>query len=173
MTSPAGIFPALPKNTKWFNKAARSNRYRAALTAVLLSLSVMSVILSPTAQLERRVIASSVPSLETSSAVRPKLGLVSWLKELQPDHSLNDLNQSISFSAHPGIVPMQGCQRRCKDHSKDKFKTWNGQQGGCWLQVWRQFTDSCTQYQWYNTCGRYWDKDPKGAPKLYWTCCVH
>jgi|GEM_PF-2913766 len=67
----------------------------------------------------------------------------------------------------------QGCQRRCLDPHPGEFRWWNGQQNGCWIQVWRSWPDGCQHYQWFNSCNGYWDSYPNGAPRVYWTCCVH
>ena len=71
------------------------------------------------------------------------------------------------------VEPQGGCQRRCQDPHPGQFQTWNGQQNGCWIQVWRKWPDGCQHYQWYNSCNGYWDAYPNGAPKVFWTCCVH
>lgn len=64
--------------------------------------------------------------------------------------------------------PIQvGCAGRCINPHPGQFRTWNGQVNGCFVQVWRQFGDGCTHYQWWNTCYNYWD------PQIWWTCCVH
>ena len=71
------------------------------------------------------------------------------------------------------VEPQGGCQRRCQDPHPGQFQTWNGQQNGCWIQVWRKWPDGCQHYQWYNSCNGYWDAYPNGAPKVFWTCCIH
>lgn len=81
---------------------------------------------------------------------------------------------------HDAIVsdtfePMQisPCKRRCVDPHPGQFKYWNGQQNGCWIQVWRAWPDGCQHFQWFNSCNGYWDVYPDGRPKVSWTCCVH
>jgi len=65
------------------------------------------------------------------------------------------------------------CKRRCQDPHPGQFKYWNGQQNGCWIQVWRAWPDGCQHFQWFNSCNNYWDSYPNGAPRVNWTCCVH
>lgn len=62
---------------------------------------------------------------------------------------------------------------RCVDPHPGPFKSWYGEKNGCWVAVWRQWPDGCTHYQWFNACNNYWDVYPNGAPKVYWTNCVH
>lgn len=56
---------------------------------------------------------------------------------------------------------------RCWNPHPGQFRTWPGQQNGCAVQVWRQFQDGCTHFQWYNKCNNIWD------PQIYWTYCIH
>ncbi len=69
------------------------------------------------------------------------------------------------------LIPMQraqaGCSGHCLNPHPGQFRTWNGQVNGCFVQVWRQWADGCTHYEWFNTCYNYWD------PQIWWTCCVH
>jgi hypothetical protein len=67
----------------------------------------------------------------------------------------------------------QNCGGRCLNPHPGNFRTWNGQQNGCWLTVWRQWPEGCTHHQGFNTCTRTWDVDQHGNPRVYWTCCVH
>jgi hypothetical protein len=68
----------------------------------------------------------------------------------------------------------QACNGRCLNPHPNQFKTWYGQRKGNWVQVYRQWTDGCTHYQWLDTKTNTWDVDPKTkAPKISWTCCVH
>lgn len=62
---------------------------------------------------------------------------------------------------------------RCIDPHPGQFRSWSGDRNGCWVAVHRQWQDGCTHYQWYNACYNYWDTHPNGAPKVYWTQCVH
>jgi hypothetical protein len=66
-----------------------------------------------------------------------------------------------------------GVGGRCVDQHSVPFQLSYGQQNGCWIQVWRTFQDGCVQYQWFNTCANYWDVNPDGSPKVFWTRCVH
>lgn len=70
-------------------------------------------------------------------------------------------------------IPQQPCRGRCQDPHGGEFQSWSGQQVGCFMQIWRKWPDGCLHYQWYNSCYGYWDSWPNGAPKVYWTCCVH
>lgn len=56
---------------------------------------------------------------------------------------------------------------RCLNPHPGPFRYWNGAQNGCLIQVWRQWQDGCTHFQWFNTCNNFWD------PQIYWTYCVH
>ena len=67
----------------------------------------------------------------------------------------------------------QNCGGRCINPHPGNFRTWNGQQNGCWLTVWRQWPEGCTHHQGFNTCTNRWDVDQYGNAKVNWTCCVH
>jgi len=67
----------------------------------------------------------------------------------------------------------QVCTGRCVNPHQGPFNWWNGEQKGCWIAVWRRWQEGCQHYQWFNTCNGYWDSEPTGAPRVYWTCCVH
>jgi hypothetical protein len=68
----------------------------------------------------------------------------------------------------------QACNGRCLNPHPNQFKTWYGQRKGTWVQVYRQWSDGCTQYQWFDTQSNRWDEDARTkAPKIFWTCCVH
>ena len=56
---------------------------------------------------------------------------------------------------------------RCLNPHPGPFRSWPGQQNGCLVQVWRQWQDGCTHFQWANNCNGSWD------PQIYWTYCVH
>lgn len=56
---------------------------------------------------------------------------------------------------------------RCWNPHPGPFRSWNGMQNGCLIQVWRQWQDGCTHFQWFNTCYNVWD------PQIYWTYCIH
>jgi hypothetical protein len=70
-------------------------------------------------------------------------------------------------------IPTQACGGRCLNPHPGNFTSWNGQQNGCWLAVWRRWPEGCTHYQWFNTCNGSWDSNPDNTPRVYWTCCVH
>jgi hypothetical protein len=61
----------------------------------------------------------------------------------------------------------------CLNPHPGAFRSWYGEKNGCWVAVYRQWPDGCTHYQWYNACTGAWDIYPNGAPKVYWTVCVH
>lgn len=61
----------------------------------------------------------------------------------------------------------------CWDPHAGEFRWWNGQQNGCWLQIFRAWPDGCQHYQWFNSCNGYWDSNPNGSPRVYWTNCNH
>jgi hypothetical protein len=68
----------------------------------------------------------------------------------------------------------QACNGRCLNPHPNQFKTWYGERKGTWVQVYRQWADGCTHYQWFDTRTNTWDVDPRtNAPKISWTCCVH
>lgn len=77
------------------------------------------------------------------------------------------------------------------DLGADEAKLYRVQGGNCWnphpgafsvqnqgvnqclVQVWRTFYDGCVHYQFFNPCAGTWDVYPNGAPRVYWTRCVH
>jgi len=65
------------------------------------------------------------------------------------------------------------CRGRCLNPHPNQYRTWYGQQNGCFVQVWRGWPEGCQHYQWYNSCNGYWDVNPDGSARVYWTCCVH
>jgi hypothetical protein len=67
-------------------------------------------------------------------------------------------------------APVSG---NCVNPHPGPFRSWNGEQRTCWLAVWRAWPDGCQHYQWFNTCNGYWDIEPNGAPRVYWTSCTH
>jgi hypothetical protein len=70
-------------------------------------------------------------------------------------------------------VQARPCGGKCVNPHPGNFKSSNGTKQGCWVQVWRKWPDGCTHYQWFNSCTSLWDADPKGKPRVYWTCCTH
>jgi hypothetical protein len=87
-------------------------------------------------------------------------------KASTPTHSVVPL---LTFTA----ARAPACNRKCLNPHPGNFQSSNGTVNGCWLQVWRRWTDGCAHYQWYNTCHNFWDNNPDGSPKVTWTCCVH
>lgn len=86
--------------------------------------------------------------------------------------SLNATYQFASFNhISAPASPPRGAG--CADAHPGQFQTWNGEQKGCWIQVWRRWPDRCQHFQWFNTCNGYWDNHPNGAPRVSWTNCVH
>jgi hypothetical protein len=61
----------------------------------------------------------------------------------------------------------------CGDSHPGTFSTSYGSRNGCWVQVWRRFSDGCEHYQWFNSCANVWDVHPNGTPHVYWTQCRH
>jgi uncharacterized protein YeaO (DUF488 family) len=101
-------------------------------------------------------------------------GATESLPEAQPlgaEH-LNPQFRLVSFTAAPG--PVAGAPvGNCLNPHPGAFRSWYGEKNGCWVAVYRQWPDGCTHYQWYNACNGIWDAYPNGAPKVYWTSCVH
>jgi hypothetical protein len=69
--------------------------------------------------------------------------------------------------------PAQQNQSHCLNPHPGSFNTSYGTRNGCWVQVWRNFQDGCTHYQWFNSCGNYWDVNQDGSPKVVWKECRH
>lgn len=82
-------------------------------------------------------------------------------------------NQFEPASLKPAVEPSPAPAGNCWNPHGGPFNWWNGEQRGCWLQVWRRWPDGCQHYQWFNTCTGYWDSLPNGSPQVYWTNCVH
>jgi hypothetical protein len=115
------------------------------------------------------VIAKSIPYEAPPGQIE---GMRQSLREETPRDQpfLNAAYQFASFTpAGASFAPT----RACADPHPGPFQPGNGQQNGCWLQVWRRWPDGCQHYQWFNTCNGYWDNHPNGAPRVYWTNCVH
>lgn len=81
--------------------------------------------------------------------------------------------QLLAPSVHAAGGSTATCEGRCADPHSGDPRVWNGERKDCWIQVWRQWPDGCTHYQWWNSCGSYWDTDENGRPRLNWSCCVH
>jgi hypothetical protein len=95
------------------------------------------------------------------------------LAELFYSDGIRDPHQHGSGTPSSLNAAVQTCGRRCLDPHPGEFRYWNGQQNGCWIQVWRAWPEGCRHFQWYNSCNGYWDSYPNGAPRVYWDCCVH
>lgn len=89
------------------------------------------------------------------------------------DTGLHESESPLASLAPSAAAPVLVCRGKCWDPHQGPFRYWNGQQNGCWIQVWRSWADGCSHFQWYNSCNGYWDSNPNGAPKVYWSCCVH
>lgn len=64
-------------------------------------------------------------------------------------------------------------QGRCLDPHPGAFNVYNQAINQCLVQVWRTFYDGCVHFQYFNPCLGTWDVYPNGAPRVYWTQCVH
>jgi hypothetical protein len=114
-----------------------------------------------------------VPSPLSSNGVRdPNLAAASLLELDQFDPLTAAFRNQQPMQSSERTVA--GCSGRCLNPHPDPagFRFWYGQANGCWVQVWRQWPDGCTHYQWFNTCNNSWDGDASGRG-VYWTCCVH
>ena len=69
------------------------------------------------------------------------------------------------------VVEAQG--GRCLNPHPGSFTVKDGPRNGCWVQVFRYFSDGCSHYQLFESCRGYWDSNPDGSPKVVWTRCVH
>ena len=65
------------------------------------------------------------------------------------------------------LRPVQMAGGHCINPHPGAYNQWYGQANGCFVQVWRQFQDGCTYFQWFNRCLNYFD------PAITWTRCVH
>jgi hypothetical protein len=68
------------------------------------------------------------------------------------------------------LHPVQG---QCWNPHPGAFSMLNQPVNQCLVQVWRTFYDGCVHYQFFNPCTGTWDVYPNGAPRVYWTRCVH
>lgn len=85
--------------------------------------------------------------------------------------SLPFAGSHLLFGAH--LAATAAPVGRCLDPHPGTFRSWYGETRGCWIQVWREFQDGCKHYQWFNKCGGFWDANPNGTPRVYWTDCRH
>lgn len=83
-----------------------------------------------------------------------------------PAGSMSKLDLSV-LMADP--APQPGCL----NPHPGPFQWHYGDRNGCWIQVWRIFTDGCTHFQWFNSCNNFWDVNQDGSPKVQWTQCIH
>jgi hypothetical protein len=107
--------------------------------------------------------SDSHPSAATKRNITV-LGAASYPSPTPISASLAEADPALKGS--PNFVPVQG-PGRCLNPHPGQFRFWNGQQNGCLIQVWRQWPDGCTHFEWFNTCSQVWD------PQIYWTFCVH
>ena len=93
-----------------------------------------------------------------------------------------DHSQSASFGptslAIPGLVSpvfaQSTCSGQCLPSHPGTFRWWYGaKRDQCLVEVWRQWPDGCTHWQFYNPCNGYWQTDHDGSPLVHWTCCTH
>jgi hypothetical protein len=110
---------------------------------------------------------------------QPAPGRVASMQESRPPASNTGHQPAIpqfqltALTVGTEAAEPQGCTGKCWEPHPGPFQSWNGQQNGCWIQVWRKWPEGCQHYQWFNSCNGYWDSYPNGAPKVYWTCCMH
>lgn len=98
----------------------------------------------------------------------PRFGGLSSFKEGSRTSQTSDPPVKAEVSSESKELIAQGT---CQNPHPGNFRWSYGGQNGCWVQVWRQFTDGCTHYQWFNTCGNYWALNPDGSPQIFWTYC--
>lgn len=104
-------------------------------------------------------------SLKSNSGV--SLNDLVW--NLESDSARRQIRHASAVEAGPNsglLLRVQG-PGACLNPHPGPFRAWNGQMNGCMVQVWRQWPDSCTHFQWFNSCAQVWD------PQIYWTRCVH
>ena len=100
-----------------------------------------------------------------------KINVSSSLRLTKPRLAMISLKSPLD--GEPGFTPVQATRGRCQNPHPGQFSSWSGTKQGCWLQVWRRWSDGCTHYQWFNSCSSSWDSDPSGRPRVYWTRCTH
>jgi hypothetical protein len=83
-----------------------------------------------------------------------------------------NITSGLSFRADPVLAAFQA-NGKCLNPHPGRFTTRTGRTQGCWLQIWRQWPDGCTHYQWFNSCSSSWDIQSNGTARLYWTACKH
>lgn len=111
-------------------------------------------------------------SIEADQPPGQLVGGVSMFQNQVDDHALltAQLQPALFWLTKDSAAPVSG---NCLSPHPGEFRSWNGEQKGCWLAVWRAWPDGCQHYQWFNTCNGYWDSEPTGAPRVYWTNCNH
>jgi hypothetical protein len=140
----------------------RSSYRRLIATAILVVIawfvcSWMSQELVAEAQANAQTSAARSRELSGSLTLPPN-----YLRE-KADYVAEAWSQP---SSRERFLRIQG-PGRCLNPHPGPFRAWNGQQNGCLVQVWRQFADGCTHYEWFNACANQWD------PNIFWTYCVH
>lgn len=93
-----------------------------------------------------------------------------------PGHGKKGEVERTDDRALPGLLeaerelqlrPVQVAGGRCINPHPGAYNQWYGQVNGCFVQVWRQWPDGCTNFQWFNRCLNYFD------PAINWSRCVH
>jgi hypothetical protein len=137
--------------------------YRCVLAAVILVATVWFVDSWRLRELTVRTHVDTRINVVSPDETRVSLQLLTKY----PYGSIRDNDEVPGLPGSRGyLVPVQG-PGRCLNPHPGPFRAWNGQQNGCFVQVWRQFQDGCTHYEWFNACANQWD------PTIYWTYCVH
>lgn len=120
------------------------------------------------------VINTWVPNPPATDAAPPSLPpTLSQESPRNGDNAGGPLLGQISFTSLILSESPASPQGQCLNPHPGQFRSWYGEKNGCWVAVYREWQDGCTHYQWYNACYNYWDTHPNGAPKVYWTRCVH
>jgi hypothetical protein len=113
------------------------------------------------------------PPTGLESAPGKITGAMESLPEAQTPNA-PPLNSQYRFASYTAPGPLPGTAvGNCLNPHPGPFRSWYGEKNGCWVAVYRQWPDGCTHYQWFNGCNGIWDTYPNGAPKVYWTNCVH
>lgn len=109
-----------------------------------------------TRKVEDKILSKLIPdlTLDGTETVRP---------HESPRRSLLEMFQ-------PTLEAQGG---RCLTVHPGQFNSWYGSRNGCWVQVWRQWPDSCSHYQVMNACTGYFETNRDGTPLVHWQKCVH
>lgn len=74
----------------------------------------------------------------------------------------------------PPFVAVVAAAGSCLNPHPGQFKWHYGQKAdACWVQVIREFEDTCAHIQMFNACTGGWASNADGSPQLQWTRCVH